>query len=465
MKRYMALLLAFVMMVTLLSGCIVPVDEENDVLPTDPEDALELIIILGLHENAWLSLDDLVDGKDAEEFAELIARTVHYEEKGEQFKAEYYVKVLVCDGNPSLVTLQGNNGKPLELAVTARRATALDGYTVEMAKKIAQALQRENMIADDDEVDLVKALKAASNMFETDREHMIYILDTGMCTMGALNLQELDLGTNITVADIQMNMQPGDYADLSGIHVEFRNLGDVCGKQENVCVTDTTVKNKLEAMWDMYLTECGAASSKVVFNGNEYNESEDKEKYQAYNFTKHVTGIKFSKPDLTPIRGENEKFDALADADLILNDASVDGYDKNDHTPNNVEKAKQIAAEKKEMLDRILTVHPDCVFYVVGSSSLRKGKYYDKDSDAAGRATTFAKYLIEAGVPADQIVIIDAGSNELPWRNTEEKNDEDKKKNQVVAIIPSYRVELVNILDNLPGDLEDRIVPLSFATT
>ena len=59
MKRCIALLLIFAMMSTVFVGCAPVEPVERDITELNPENPLELIVILGNHANAWLSLEDL----------------------------------------------------------------------------------------------------------------------------------------------------------------------------------------------------------------------------------------------------------------------------------------------------------------------------------------------------------------------------------------------------------------------
>lgn len=486
MKRYIALLLALTMVATLMSGCIIkisnpdetkndrndatedPVDDvtegpedvdtkQTETDPRDdgnPPDPLELILIVGNHQNAWLSLEDLADSDG--EFMELLARTMEYGTDGKNYTAKCHLKVIVCDGTPSEVKLKKPNGKNLEMYMSdVNEGYIKNDYLEELTDDIVDALQGDGVRANDTEVDLVAALREASMKFETtDREHMIYIMDTGLCTTGHMKLKanrdgEVDI-LEPSAKDLLMGMNTGAFPDLEGVRVKFRNFADFCGEQE--IFDDNNLIDNFEILWKTYLEACGVENPEVEYNGSEYDEAVDL--YDASLFPS-VSVVKFKKTnDAIILRPANAPFDKVEDANLILNGASVGGFDINAHVPNDVEAAKQIAAEMKVFIDRILDreYYPDCIFYVIGSSSYVKDKFKDFDPDAEARANTVAEYLVEAGVPRDKIKVIDAGSNELPWRNADEFKE--KNANQVVAIIPSYRVE---IMRDLHERLPDRI--------
>lgn len=450
MKRCIALLLIFAMMSTFFVGCAPVEPVERDITELNPENPLELIVILGNHANAWLSLEDLK--KEDGEFAKLFARTLEFTDKGDKYMGKCHLKVIVCDGSPTEGTLLMQNGKPLELyEISPNFAYMEKSFANEMFDDIVRALNRDNLIADDDEVDLLAALMEASGKFETDRERMIYIMDTGLCTTGEMSMttddpEGFDLLT-LSADEMLLGINTGSFPDLAGIHVKFRNLADFCGEQE--LIDDTTVRNAFKDLWIAALKKCGVENPDVSWNGSEYDKQVDP--YDAARYPRKVSKVKFKTTnDEIEVRGASEPFDPVEDADLLLNDATVGGYDMNKHEPNDVEKAKKIAAEKKQFMDRILEAHPDCVFYVIGSSSYRKNKFYTTDPDAKARAEIVTQYLIEAGVSADRIIPIDAGSNTLPWRNADEK--ENPEANHVVAIIPSYRVEIIRVLNDIFKD-------------
>ncbi len=472
MKRYIALLLVFTLTAVLMTGClfeIVEIEEtgekQNDSAEGivegikddsegDPEEPpLELIIILGTHQNAWLSLDELADSDG--EFMQLLARTMEYGKNGEYYTAKCHLKVIVCDGTPSEVELKKPNGKTLELyASDVNEGYIQNVYLGKLANNIVEALQEDYVLANDKEVDLVAALKEASRKFETtDREHMIYIMDTGLCTTGPMALKangegEVDI-LNPTPDELMIGLDSGDFSKLDGIRVKFRNFADFCGGQE--ILQDEKVIAAFEDFWRAYLDKCGVENPEVKYNGSEYNPSVDP--YDASRYpTVSVVKFKLTDDGIDDLRLAKDPFDPVLDANLILNGDSVGGFDRNSHVPNDVEAAKKIAAEQKEFIDRVLDIYPDCVFYVIGSSSYVKDKFYSSDLDAAARAETVAEYLIDACVPPNLVIPIDAGSHKLPWRDGDELNEKDE--NQVVAIIPSYRVEIIKAL---PKEVQDRI--------
>lgn len=460
MKRYIALLLFFTLATSLMVGCDpVETEETGGATKGTADDTvnapLELIVILGTHQNAWLSLEELAE--EDSEFRELLYRTIEFGKNGNKYTAKCHLKVIVCDGSPSEVELKKPNGKELELYQSdVSEGYIKNTYPDELVDDIVEALQGDGVWANDDEVDLVAALREASRKFETtDRERMIYIMDTGLCTVGPMALDVNDAGEvdlvgppKPTADELMLGLKSGDFPSLSGVRVKFRNFADFCGEQE--ILDDDVLIEAFQDVWKAYLVKCGVENPEVHYDGSEYDKSVDK--YVASNYPK-VSVVKFRKAlELPPPRPASAPFDSVLDANLILNGESVGGFDKNIHVPNDVEAAKQIAAEKKMFLDQILQIYPDCVFYVIGSSSYVRGEFRDTDLDAEGRANTVAEYLIDAGVPADRIIPIDAGSHKLPWRNADEL--EEKDENQVVAIIPSYRVEIIKVLN---AELPDRI--------
>lgn len=457
-RKNIALLVLSMILAVCLLGCVSTNTEIEE--PTLPvvEDPLELIIILGSHRNAWLSLDELYgEGEDAAEFAELIARTMEYGEDGKNYTAKAHVKVMVCDGSPTQRTMLTLKGKELVLYESSPNRKYISVVHEDLADNIAKALERENMYADDAEVDLVSALIEASYLFESgdEREKMIYIMDTGLCTAGPLNMLEKNI-QELTVDEIMLMLNSGEFADLEGIHVEFRNFGDFCGKQP--VVKDNTLWKTLTSLWETYLEKCGVESCDVRYNGNEYDPATHT--YNESIYKKTVSEVPFEMTiDGFTLRPRSAPFDPVKDANLILNDETVGGFSGTNGAsiglkPNDENAARQIAAEQKRYYDVVTDIYPECVFYVVGSCSYGNDNVFkDTAEGAIGRAITIKQYLIDAGIPADRVVAVDAGMNELLWRNAHETDE--KPQNRVVAIIPSYRTEIVNYLNGVLGD--DRV--------
>lgn len=476
-KRIPLLLLAAVMLLSVLSGCGAP----PDTLPTLPtiditipttgsspfgltpkefealnkENNVELVIIVGKHDNTSFPTAEYLN----DNVADLISRSYEYDydEFDETYKIRVNTHVIVADGNPIVTPLQTADSNELDLKAEAYNSNTVIANAKDLNIQVIDSICSDSLKADDPEVDLVKALFQAYSILSgpkcADKEKHILIIDSGICTAGNLDMNLIDIQEG-TVDNVLKGISTGAYVDLSGINVTFLNLGNFADDQM-LMTDDADFRNRFESFWEAYLaTLCHATVEEIHFATATDNALTQQDGYHK------VTAVPFRRSAASMnIRPADATFDPVKDSNLVYNEDTV-GFEKNKATFKYENKAEIVAQNIKNYYDILIRDYPDVKLYVVGSISVwGAGKSADTSDVSSDRADAVIDKLVAAGIPRSALVPIDAGTTVLPWRNAVEfpngqvtaDSEANQEKNRVVAVIPSYRTTLVQILKDELG--------------
>ena len=126
----------------------------------------------------------------------------------------------------------------------------------------AAAFLTENAVPKTAEVDFVAALDLAARGLQGQAgNRVLYAAFNGLSTAGPMDFTQNLLRADPEAVADALEAQ-GNLVDLSGVHVVLTGLGDVAGEQAPLTLS---AKENLQAIWQAYLTRCGAAS--VTFLG------------------------------------------------------------------------------------------------------------------------------------------------------------------------------------------------------
>lgn len=458
-RKLIGIMLAVLMLCAFLSGCdslesaidVLDGISDEEFLENNPseEDRTNLVIVLGKVKNAWLDLESLNDFDS--DFSRSIKNSLEYGISDGKYYARAHVTVILADGTPTVAVLKDARGQEVEMLISGNSAEYVLQKAATLHTEIVEALMSESLVADDPGADLVSALVNAGGILQQsrDRNKELIILANGLCTTGPLNMLEIDIQKKLPEETLLL-LSDGALADLEGVKVTFDCLGNFCDMQP--IITDTVFQKQFSGIWEAYLRKCNAANDiHIPYTGNSYSQNGTSYTAEDYPYDVPVVLFNYSAGGFD-IASAQDEFNWNWDSVLICNDQTVGGFSGDKCVPNLPDNAKKLAANIKIYLDKVLTVYPDCKIYVIGSiSTTNDGTNHKTHLKSLGRAQTIAQYLADAGVPEDRIVVIDAGTTQLPWRNGDE--DTEKAKNRVVAVIPSYREKIV---DHLREVLEDR---------
>lgn len=470
-RKFVGMLLLAVVLVCLFAGC--GMSEEEFLREGDA-----MVIIIGNHANANRAtmdeLDELLDGK--------LENCISRYQDGEEYCLKANVTVIVLDGKPEEATLM-LDGKEVELTSSAMSIEKVMRDEKYIISDIKQALMEEDLRADDEEVDLLAAIAEAKIILDhysgQNKDKHIVIYDSGITTDGFFNMNKIDIQSG-TVGEVLSRLPDGAYYDLSGITVTFGGLGNVAGNQMDMR-EDSLFTELLSAIWREYFINCGAAAinpnadssfNKIVYakkgsdamicvekdpdsDENDQQSAPVEDDNQYYPFVTAVS-FKFSEKEIIEdiIEGKGETPIVLKSVDLGFKGDSAEFKD---------EVLAQSRLDSYKDVFEIIREYPDMIVYVVGSKAKTTPTEDVADDDLAkARAEAVAAILVKKyQIPAEQIVIIDAGTQVLSWRNAVEfpdgtwksRDKEAMMNNRTVAIVPSTYDKLVQELKDL-GEIQ-----------
>lgn len=458
-RKLIGIFLVTLMLCAFLSGCdslksaidVLDGISDEEFLANNPseEDRTNLVIVLGKVQNAWLDLESLAYLDS--DFSESIRNSLEYGIRDGKYYARAHVTVILADGTPTVATLKDERGQKVDMLISGNSAEYVLQKAQTLHTDIVEALMSKSLVGDNPGADLVSALISAGGILQQsdERNKELIILANGLCTTGPLNMLEIDIQKKLP-EETMLLLNDGAFADLEGVHVTFNCLGNFCDAQP--IITDTIFQKQLSGVWEAYLRKCNVANDvHIPYTGNSYSQNGTDYRAEDYPYDVPVVLFSYSSGGFD-IASAQDEFNWNWDSVLICNDQTVGGFSGDECVPNMPENARKLAANMKIYLDKALDAYPDCRIYVIGSiSTTNDGSQHATHLKSLGRAQTIAQYLADAGVPEERIVVIDAGTTPLPWRNGDEENE--KAKNRVVAVIPSYREVIVNHLREV---LEDR---------
>ena len=240
----------------------------------------------------------------------------------------------------------------------------------------AAAFLTENAVPKTAEVDFVAALDLAARG--------LYAAFNGLSTAGPMDFTQNLLRADPEAVADALEAQ-GNLVDLSGVHVVLTGLGDVAGEQAPLTLS---AKENLQAIWQAYLTRCGAAS--VTFPGE-------------YSTGQAPAGA----PAVTPVPVlQDEPLSFLAqEGGLVLDDTSPLRFVGDEATYLDEAAAQETLAPVAEAL----RANPQQQVLIVGTTASLPGQEAACQALSQARAETVQATLIELGVSPAQLATLGLG--------------------------------------------------------
>lgn len=443
-KKHLAAVLLLALSMILMCGCGGKGADSSEKLP------VSLVIIAGRHANANLFPENQLE--KAEEF---LKRSIQETPTSSGYNLTAKVSVIVSDGNPQVASV----GEKL-LQRTATNTNESEEIQEEMVKDLIKFLRSDELRADDEEVDLLEAIRVAQKHLQSDDgyERHILILDTGITTAGCLNMSNTKI-LDEKIDDI-IDLLEDQIPKLDGIQITFLGLGNVaypqCGLSGN------KAEDRLVDLWTKILEKGnGTLTDPIFYSAPEgepmmWNETpvDGDPGYPAVNAVIFVedpgkeiipNSITISSDDL-PLEKSNISC-ALQSAHLGFKAESAEFRD----IDQAIATINLIAPNLEQFLNET-----DYNIYVVGSIAKVVPNMNDRTNKISlERAQAVCDLLIEKyNVPRDRLIPIDAGVTEFSWRNANEfpngeitsETSTNQAKNRVVALIGENSTSLVQEL-------------------
>jgi len=415
----------------------------------DVPEGISLVIIAGRHANANLYTIDQLDG-----VKKLIEKAVFKWQDGGDYNAEVKVFVIVSDGKPSKtpIAIEGtaNPDNPLKVTMKNDRARTNELNDV-VIPGIINFLRSDTLRADNEGVDLLGAISEAQTILELNpgKENHILILDTGICTTGAFNMDLIRLQDG-TPDDVVNKISAGGFPKLGATNtkVTFWGLGNVAEPQLDLR-SDSTFKTQLIDVWTKIIVEkCGATLTQPILFSESAGEPmmwvEDGSGYP------YVRPVLFSvvKPPEPP-----KQEDPPPPPPEVFAAAAL-GFEPDSSAFRDERQARELIGSKVDAIYKYICAYPDKTVYIVGSiARTSSGEATAKHNWLAKeRAQKVAEILIkDYNIPSERLVVIDAGTTEFSWRPGKEfvngvKNPQNQQSSRVVAIIAEDSTEKVDEL-------------------
>ena len=410
-KLILAVLLAAMMLS--LWGCGMS-DEEY------PRAGESLVIILGNHANANRYDENFVQRT----LRPLLDKAVSREIIGDEYVASLNVSIIVSDGAP------------------VKERIVLDGYEVELvsyAKSIDKSLRDiDDMVEDVEDFlmeDSLRAVEAGTNLpaaiAEAERilrnnpgaNSRIVIYDTGVVTEGrmGMGLEEdglLDI-QNGSTDDVLNRLGENFFPNLEGIDVEFYGLGDVCIGQKDIRdMQDTNLINQFVSLWQGFFARCNVKSINTLTIADKgdspmlWDVATD-----PYPVVRNVPfyEVPVEVPDPTDPSEPTEPDD---EPPVSLSASELGGFKGDKADFRNEAQARSALKSYYEKALKVVKEHSDVKLYVVGSRAITSPEdpLFKDHETSASRAIAVSKLIQEMfGIPAEQIVEIDAGVQRFSW--------------------------------------------------
>lgn len=401
-------------MMIILVGC------NERMLPEDTPTALAIII--GNHSNS-------------------VGYNIHITEKLKSVYSNFgNVCIISVDGEPEVLRdskgniigcydseyIENSKNKYIHKEIWER------DYLNKQIAIVEQAI--DNCLADDEEVDTLKALQIAVNTLTTIEGMMsqevkkeIILFDTGLCTSGSLSFMSKELQSIlcqnnirngnetekiIEKLDIHMNIP-----ELSNITITWYGLGQIAPPQPEL--SNINIYN-LNYIWGEILETAGAVPSKI--NGTD-------EEYGIFVFADENITANKSDYFVTPIVFWNEyaedKTSIKLDEKTIKFKGDLDVYVSESE-------ARTVLKPYAENLKN----NPNIDILLCGTtSSINGGSLYLSES----RAKRVKETLVEFGIPSERIKAVGIGYNIILCENDSPNGqflEELGKNNRAVHIIP-----------------------------
>lgn len=445
-KKPLTVVLMLVLSIILMCSC-----GRTDV-GSDPSKELpvSLVIIAGRHANA-----NLFPESQLEKAEELLKRSIQETPTSTGYNLTAKVSVIVSDGNPQIASVDEKL-----LQRTATNSNDSEETQEKIVKDLIKFLRSDELRADDEEVDLLEAIRVAQKHLQSDGdyERHILILDTGITTAGCLNMSNINI-LDEKIDDI-IDLLEDQIPQLDGIQITFLGLGNVaypqCGLSGN------KAEDRLVDLWTKILEKGnGTLTEPIFYSAPEgepmmWNETpvDGEPGYPAVNAVIFVedpgkeiipNSIIISSDDL-PLEKSN--------ISCVLQSAHL-GFKAESAEFRDIDQAIATINLVAPNLEQFLN-ETDYNIYVVGSIAKVVPNMNDRANKISlERAQAVCDLLVEKyNVPRDRLVPIDAGVTEFSWRNANEfpngeitsETSANQAKNRVVALIGENSTSLVQEL-------------------
>ena len=253
----------------------------------------------------------------------------------------------------------------------------------------AAAFLTENAVPKTAEVDFVAALDLAARSLQGPGNRVLYAAFNGLSTTGPMDFTQNLLRADPDAVADALEAQ-GNLVDLSGVHVVLTGLGDVAGEQAPLTLS---AKENLQAIWQAYLTRCGAAS--VTFLG-EYSTGQ----------------ARTDAPPVTPVSVlQDEPIAFPQEQTLVLDDTSPLRFVGDEATYLDEAAAQETLAPVAD----VLRTNPQQQVLIVGTTASLPGQEAACQALSQARAETVQATLVELGVSPAQLTTLGLGFDRDPW--------------------------------------------------
>ncbi len=415
MKRIIIALMLALALAFSLAGC------GKDKAPEGPSG---LVIIVGNHANSNIAAGEIIDEMMTED-PELFTNAYNVIENDRYFTAKANIAVIVADGNPEIEDLETHGFKTGYLKESNTEKKTMENID-ENNETLVELFASETLKAQEEEVDLIAAVDVAVNFLNNlsnVTERNILILDTMLPSKGLVNVRTFDF-ENISGEELYkkvMDVNGTRMPDLSGITVQVKGAINTCENQ------DKRISEVCTNLLDFWKEFFGDSLKGDIIKS--YGASGTPKLYKADGSGyPYVSPVAVSAPNpLDPV---------------IFNEQQV-RFNSGDWTFVDPDGAKEyIRKASAEAIKKALNSDPEAIFYVVGSIAVdSKGNEFETHEISRNRALVVADILMECGIPAKNLRVLDCGTNKLKGlRDADEFkggswDDDEAAKNRVVAVI------------------------------
>lgn len=270
----------------------------------------------------------------------------------------------------------------------------------------------ENAVPRTNEYDLVSALElSARGLRDYQGTRTIYITGNGLSTAGCLSFTTGILRADPVAVTDALEKQ-GNLVDLAGCHVVWAGLTDTAGEQDPLTLS---AKANLEAIWEEYLTRCGASS--VYF-------------CDTFSSGQELTDA----PTVTPVPvAEDDPFQYVIEDTLILDETKVRFLGD-----QAVYADTQQAEDALRPVAAALNASPSAKILIVGCTASGEESFCQKLSEDRSRAVM--ETLCSLGVSEQQMTTVGVGFHSK-WHiddlNENGTQNSNAAANRIVVILPA----------------------------
>ena len=451
MKKKLLLLLSAVLIMTMFSGCGRNKEAKEEKLGS------ELVIIMGRHANANMYTEEMLS--NLEGFDEEIQKafSLWYDKSKKKYCAQANISVIVSDGYPTTtpIVIDGNANKSETLYTISNTPEKREANIDNIISGVKSFLASEDLMADDENVDLLGALCEAQTIMDNSKAESksIIIVDTGITTSGFLDMSEISIQGHSVDEIVNDIINEAAYPELKGIDVKFYGLGNV-STQQAFNRNDNNFKKKIVELWTKILKEkCHVGSqlsqikiAEIPSNAIPMAYDENDESGSSYPYVREV-GFEVQKS----IADKIERLGAVdvpepepqdPDEGLTLSSTEL-GFEPNKATFRDTKKAEEIIKNYAVELIDYLSGAESNQIYVVGSiAKTSESSNSPTDDVSYNRAKKVIDILVKnCNIPADRIIGVDAGTIEFTWRDSKEfvggtYNAANAQNNRLVRLVP-----------------------------